>query len=493
MPAPSPNQPSFSPRHRWKIGFDVVIRTALVCAVVVMVNYLSAQFFHRFYLSPQTRVELSSRTVSVLHSLTNHVTVTLYYDRKDDFYPDIVALLNEYRTINPNISVRTVDYVRDAGEAEKVKEQYKLDSATDKNLVIFDCDGRIKIANGESLTQFTLEQVPAKNHNQRQLEFQRKPVAFRGEEMFTAILLVLESSHPFKAYFLQGHGEPSLADSGNFGFMKFAALLAQNYVAVTNLELLGDNTVPMDCSLLIIAGPTKPLSDLELQKIDQYLAQGGRLLALFNYASIRQPTGLEPILQRWGVNIGAHVVQDPKNTITGQDVVVRNFSQHPIVNPLTQLSLQMVLPRPVGRVDWQNPAAGAPQVDELAYSSPDSTLAGDSAEPPRSYPLMVAVEQKPVVGVANPRGNTRIVAVGDSVFLGNYYIEGSGNRDFLGYAVNWLLDRPSLLQGIGPRPVTEFRLLMTQTQRREVRWLLLGALPSVVLLLGGLVWLVRRK
>ena len=493
MPAPSPNQPSFSPRHRWKIGFDVVIRTALVCAVVVMVNYLSAQFFHRFYLSSQTRVELSSRTVSVLHSLTNHVTVTLYYDRKDDFYPDIVALLNEYRTINPNISVRTVDYVRDAGEAEKVKEQYKLDSATDKNLVIFDCDGRIKIANGDSLTQFTLEQVPAKNHNQRQLEFQRKPVAFRGEEMFTAILLVLETSHPFKAYFLQGHGEPSLADSGNFGFMKFAALLAQNYVAVTNLELLGDNTVPMDCSLLIIAGPTKPLSDLELQKIDQYLAQGGRLLALFNYASIRQPTGLEPILQRWGVNIGAHVVQDPKNTITGQDVVVRNFSQHPIVNPLTQLSLQMVLPRPVGRVDWQNPAAGAPQVDELAYSSPDSTLAGDSAEPPRSYPLMVAVEQKPVVGVANPRGNTRIVAVGDSVFLGNYYIEGSGNRDFLGYAVNWLLDRPSLLQGIGPRPVTEFRLLMTQTQRREVRWLLLGALPSVVLLLGGLVWLVRRK
>jgi hypothetical protein len=493
MPAPSPNQPSFSPRHRWKIGFDVVIRTALVCAVVVMVNYLSAQFFHRFYLSPQTRVELYSRTVSVLHSLTNHVTVTLYYDRKDDFYPDIVALLNEYRTINPKISVRTVDYVRDAGEAEKVKEQYKLDSATDKNLVIFDCDGRIKIANGDSLTQFTLEQVPAKNHNQRQLEFQRKPVAFRGEEMFTAILLVLETSHPFKAYFLQGHGEPSLADSGNFGFMKFAALLAQNYVAVTNLELLGDNAVPMDCSLLIIAGPTKPLSDLELQKIDQYLAQGGRLFVLFNYASIRQPTGLEPILQRWGVNIGAHVVQDPKNTITGQDVVVRNFSQHPIVNPLTQLSLQMVLPRPVGRVDWQNPPAGAPQVDELAFSSPDSVLEGDPAESPRSYPLMVAVEQKSIAGVVNPRGNTRIVAVGDSVFLGNYYIEGSGNRDFLGYAVNWLLDRPSLLQGIGPRPVTEFRLLMTQTQRREVRWLLLGALPSVVLLLGGLVWLVRRK
>jgi hypothetical protein len=115
MPAPSPNQPSFSLRQRWKIGFVMAVRTALVLAVVVMVNYLGSQFFHRFYLSSQTRVELSSRTASVLHSLTNHVKVTLYYDRKDDFYPDIVALLNEYRSVNPNISVRTVDYVRDAG------------------------------------------------------------------------------------------------------------------------------------------------------------------------------------------------------------------------------------------------------------------------------------------------------------------------------------------------------------------------------------------
>ena len=311
--------------------------------------------------------------------------------------------------------------------------------------------------------------------------------------MFTGMLLALENPHPLKAYFLQGHGEPSLSDSGKFGYLKFATTLAQNYIAVTNLELLGDNTIPMDCNLLIIAAPTTPLREPELQKIDQYLTQGGRLLAFFNYASIRQPTGLEPILQRWGVNVGYDYVKDPDNTITGQDVIVRKFGQHPVVSALAQVSLQMVLPRPIGRVDWQNPPAGAPQVDELADSGPSSILAGDQAEPPRSYPLMVAVEQKPVAGVASPRGNTRIIVAGDSIFLDNEVIEGGANRDFLSAAVNWLLDRPALLQGIGPRPVTEFRLLMTQDQRREVRWLLLGALPGAVLLFGGLVWLVRRK
>ena len=52
----------------------MVVRTALVLAVVVMVNYLGAQFFGRFYLSSQTRVQLSPRTLTVLKSLTNHVT-----------------------------------------------------------------------------------------------------------------------------------------------------------------------------------------------------------------------------------------------------------------------------------------------------------------------------------------------------------------------------------------------------------------------------------
>src|ERR1700690_2735701 len=138
MPADSKSQPSFSPGRRWKIGFDVVVRTALVLAVVVMVNDLEARWFKRFYLSSQTRVELSSQTLAILKSLTNHADVTLYYDTGDPegFYPDIVALLNEYRSANPRIAVKTVDYVRDAGEAQKIKELYKLNSPKAKNLVI---------------------------------------------------------------------------------------------------------------------------------------------------------------------------------------------------------------------------------------------------------------------------------------------------------------------------------------------------------------------
>jgi ABC-type uncharacterized transport system involved in gliding motility auxiliary subunit len=132
-------------------------------------------------------------------------------------------------------------------------------------------------------------------------------------------------------------------------------------------------------------------------------------------------------------------------------------------------------------------------VDELFATSEGGTLLENRNEPPHNYPLACAVEQKPVAGVNNPRGNTRIIVVGDDIFLGNYYIDSSGNRDFLNAAVNWLCDRPWLVAGIEPRPVTNFRLHLTRQQQRQLTWLLLGALPGGVLFFGWLVWLVRRK
>jgi hypothetical protein len=488
-------QSSFSPWRRWKIGLDVVVRTALALAVVVMVNYLAAKFFGRFYLSPQAQ-QLSTRTLSVVRSITNRVNVTAYYDTQDEgnYYPTIIALLDEYQSANPNISVKTVDYVRDAGEAQKIKEQYKLSSTTDKNLVIFDCVGRVRIVNGDELYQKKYEQIPNENPNEKEPEFRRKPIAFNGEMLFTAKLLEVENPKPLKAYFLQGHGELSLDDSRDQGYLKFGVILKENNITNVPLQLLGQNSVPDDCNLLIIAGPYGALGQIELQKIDQYLAQGGRLFMLFNYYSLKQPTGLEPIFARWGVNVLADVVQESQNTTSpGKDVITSNFSQHPVVNPLTGLALQLILPRPVGTVDLQNPPADAPKVDVLALSSPQSTLVGDPTAAPRSYPLMVAVEQRPVPGVANARGTTRMIVAGDSFFLGNRQIESAANRDFAGYAVNWLLDRTVLLEGIGPRPVTEFRLTMTRDQQKSVRWLLLGALPGAVLVFGWLVWLARRR
>ena len=126
-------------------------------------------------------------------------------------------------------------------------------------------------------------------------------------------------------------------------------------------------------------------------------------------------------------------------------------------------------------------------------SGPKSYLAGFEKAPPHPYPLIVAVEKGNVKGVITERGTTRMIITGDSLFLANQMIASARNRDFAGFAVNWLLDRPQLVEGIGDRPVDEYRLVMTNSQLQHSEWILLAGMPGAVLLLGGAVWLRRRS
>jgi hypothetical protein len=483
------SRPSFSPYRKWAIGLHVLLLVSVVLSVLVMVNYLSRDYFLRFHLSTRTKIELFPRTVSLLRSLTNQVKVTLYYDKDEELYSTVVDLLGEYRLVNPKITVQTVDYERDPGLAQKVKAKYNLSAPTDKNLVIFDCEGKVTVRDGNSLASYVLEQVP----DEKERKFRRKPAAFLGEMAFTAALLDVTSPKPLKAYFLQGHGEHPI-DSGDelSGYLKFAAILQQNYIQSEPLSLLGTNAVPLDCNLLVIAGPRDVIPEPELEKIEQYLYQGGRLLALFNFYSVTKNTGLERILAKWGVDVGHAVVKDPDNTISGTDVIVSSFGKHALVNSLLQSRLHMVLPRSVGQLKTHAQAADAPRVEEIAFSGPRASAASDLVSKP-PFSLVVAVEKGAIKDVITERGSTRMVVVGDSLFLGNRQIDSAANRDFAGCAVNWLLERTQLLAGLGPRPITQYQVVMTKSQLHQAQWVLLAGLPGVVLLLGSLVWLRRRK
>jgi ABC-type uncharacterized transport system involved in gliding motility auxiliary subunit len=490
MAAHSPSKkPSFSRGQKWAIALNTLLAVLMVSAVMVMMNYLSGRYFQRFQLSTRTRVELSSRTVHLLHSLTNEVRITLYYNRDEPLYSDIAELLKEYHFNNPKIIVETVDYDRDPGAAQDLKMKYNLGASTNKNLVIFDCAPNTKILPGAALMESTLEQVP----NAPEREFRRKPVAFRGEMLFTAALLAVTNPKPLKACFLQGHGEHRLDDEADpMGYLKFGGVLAQNHIQIQQLSLI-TNAVPADCNLLIIAGPKDPIPKVELDRIEQYVNEGGRLLVLFNALSANRLTGLEKSLAQWGILVGDAVIKDPKNSYSGTDIVVSDFRSCPAVNPLVGSQIEMVLPREISRTELPPQSVTGLKVEEIAFSGPDSFARNqEAASERRARPLMVAMENGTAKGVATERGLTRMLVVGDSIFLDNQLIEAAANRDFAGYAANWLLDRTLLLEGLGPRPVDEYRLSITKRQLQALQWILLGAMPGGILLFGGLVWLRRR-
>jgi ABC-type uncharacterized transport system involved in gliding motility auxiliary subunit len=487
----SSTRPSFSRGRKWAIGLNVVFTTLVVLSVVVMINYLSTHYLRRLYVSDNSRTELSPRTLDLLSKMTNRVEVILYYDKDDMFYKDIYELLRAYRAHCPNISLERVDFNRDPGKAMEIKAKYNLSAAEDKNLIIFDCEGRRRIVPGSVLPEYTYEQIT----NQPGLKYDYKLVSFKGELAFTASLLAVLNPKPLHACFLQGHGEHVVEETGDSGFLKFARALRLNNVRLSALQLLGTNTVPADCDLLVVAGPMDPIPQVELDRIQQYLNDGGRMLSLCRFSEGRE-TGMEKLLARWGVEFSDKTVKDPDATYTGNmtDLIVKRFTKHPVVSPLrdSESQIQLFLPRALRKIENQQ-ISDTLKVDEVAFSGPRSFLQQNNpAEQPQSYPVMVAVEKNPVKGAAE-RGPTRIFVVGDSMFLDNQAIEAGANLAFANNVFNWMLDRGIVLQGVGPKSMIGHRILLSTSEQKMLLWILLGALPGGVLLFGGLIWIRRRK
>ena len=482
--------PSFSLGRRWSTSLNVMLSVLAVVALVAMVNYLAARHFGRVPVSALAQTELHPQTRRILESVTNNVRVTIYYDREEPLYPLVNGLLKEYKFANARIGVETIDYQRDAGAAQLLKAKYKL--ATDKNLIIFHCNGNTKIVYEKELADLDLE--PLISGRSKEVRHN----AFKGELLFTSAIYSVTSPRALKAYFLKGHGEhlPDNTDRES-GFSRFGGLLKDNNVdwgIVTK-------DIPNDCSLLIIAGPQSALLPEEVVKIENYLNNGGRALIMFNVYSAERNTGLEEVLANWGVEVGRRVAMDPENTTQGRDLVAKDFGRHAISAPLINSGLHMIFPRPLRKAGRGTHKTDAPNVAELVFTSPSGAIVGEIREGVpypsptdvrTNVPLAVAVEKGKLAGLTADRGTTRIVAVGDSIFWANNMLDSLANRDFAALTVNWLLDRSQLLGSLAPRPIPEFRVVMTKSQMTAVRWMLLLGMPGSVLLVGAAVWAQRR-
>ncbi len=504
MPPPDSHPSGFSRGRRWLTTFNLLLATAAMLALVVMLNYLADGHFKRFFWGGATNHKLSPSTLRVLKSLTNDVTATIFYRHKEDVYTMIGSLLAEYKHANPaHLRVVDLDYVRSPAEAQILLARLGLDQ-TQKNFVAFEGNGHRQIVHGSKLSDYNLKDLL--EHN----EFRR--TAFRGEIYFTAAINFL--SHPVdqRAFFLAGHGERDPSDPSQLdgsGYTNFAGIL-KNELACDwqTLSLSQTDSIPADCKLLIIASGSQHkgnLSSNELFQIQAYLKHGnGRLLALLDNTE-----GLDPILKEWGVMVSDRRVIDPSpdvwsgggDFLASPAVDITGY-MHPIMRPLFRdhLGVRMLAPRPIFRpAAPASPDPGAPILTAVAVTGPlgeelpnDPALAvaGASPLPRTNYFLIVAIEQN----VINGQGGTRIVVAGDSDFLDDQMIDSAANHYFASQTLDWLLQRPGELDpAIGPRPIQEYEIFMSQSQRTRLRWLFLAAMPGSVLFLGALVWLRRRS
>lgn len=489
---------SFEPGRRFRIGFSVLVSVVALAAIGVMLNLVAARNQHRFDWSGANRFQLTPLSEKILSSLTNSVKITVLFSSKADMAGLTVGLLEEYERRSSWITLKTVDHRAEPAAANALRGHYKI-AADAANVVIFDCAGRTRMVYDTELSEFQADKDFLKTRQVRR-------AGFKGEMLFTSAIASVMDATQTKACFLQGHGEHKPESEEFYGYLKFSQLLADKNVVWEPLRLSGPrDQIPADCQLIIIAGPqTAPLPE-EISRLDEFLDRGGRLLLLPNPIQLSrgETTGFEGLLRKWGVALVKTAAADEVNSARGADVQTTTFSAHPITAPLTRVEGLLLFPNPrvVSVLPPDLRTADTPAGENLVFTSTNGITRsgfrdGVSFSIPKfdkrgEIPMAAAVEKGGLDGVAANRGATRIVVIGDSWMFGNEYISAGSNRDFANLTLAWLLDRSNFL-AIGPRPLSEYRLNLTDRQMTVLRTALLAGMPGVVLTLGFAVWFRRR-
>ena len=475
---------------RFLSNLNAFAAVMLALVLAQMIGFVALRNPIRLNLSGRTYYDLSDRTLNLLDELEEQVDVIVFFQEEHQLYEDIENLLEEYQYHSRNIRVEWVDPARDLSRTEKLANQYGL---TEAQVVVFDMGDRSKVVNQTALAGYTL----GDGRSEPTLE------SFKGEQAFSSAIYGLMQGEVPMVYFLVGHGERRISDFDQMsGYSKIGINVLRDNLEAQELMLSEEKQIPDDAATLVIAGPDKKMDSVEVEMIEDYLDRGGRVLLLIDAL---KETGLEPLVRRWGIELRDDIVVDPENTLRGSDVHVRRYNAHPICMEMDSI-IQFILPRsiePMVNGDNGASAEDRPVVVPLFYTSDKSWSETQVEESTAQFDENTGDKRGPFsLGVAVERGATqevldvqikpsRMVVFGDSDFASNSGLVG-GNTDLFMSALNWLLDREELI-AIAPKPVEEVRLSLSQKQLRGLVWINVAGIPAVAMVLGLLVWFVRRK
>ncbi|HKV55071.1 MAG TPA: DUF4350 domain-containing protein [Candidatus Binataceae bacterium] len=456
-----------------RYGANAAIYSIAFVGLLIAINYLAARHPYKFDTTSEKAFSLSPQSLSVVKKLTKRLK--LYGFVQEGRSTTAESLYQEYAYASPRISYELVDPNRHP----ELADRFKVATMNTTHLQYGGDKG-----SGDNVTDMT-------------------------EAALTNGIIKLISTATKQVCFTSGEGEADPDDAENpngFGELK-KALEGENY-EVKKINLVTEVEVPSDCTVLVVAGPTRPLVPHAIDAINGYLGQGGRTLVMFQPLrpdkSITE-TALETLVADWGVKANNDVVVDQEVRLfagpaLGLNPLVTAYVPHPItagfdkqtVFPMTR-SLDPVAPPKPGLT--VTPLA---KTSDTSWAETDLTQlfekqsarfgGGDTKGP---VTVATAVEAN-LDQLKRGKGTARLVIFGDTDFASNQYLENFFNHDFIMNSVDWLAGQANSIS-IRPRELRASRFSLTIGEFDVVFVLSVLLVPELLLIIGIAVWWERRN
>lgn len=456
---------------RVKYGTYSTVVAMIFLAILVMINLVVGQFNRSFDTTKDKLFGLSSETQQVLDNMTSKVTI--YTTSKTGSSDSI-----EYR----------VEQV-----LMQYKQKSKVGSLSVENIDLYLHPDFAKNYNSEDKPVSTGSIIVVSNDKYRVISesdyYDSENGQFSIESAITSAIQFVDAEESPAVYFVTGHGE---AEPENFSSLSKQMSLA-NY-SVKTINLLEDN-IPTDCAVLMITPCSRDYSDVEAQKVKDYLTSAGRVYCIIGGIDTANCKNLMGIINSYGLTVNSGYIYegDENSYMMYPYAVLPTIAKSDITSQITEKGYKVLA---VASQALENTEIKKKDVEiepllttsKKSYVKEGENKAVSKESGDKSGPFNIAVSVK------DKSNDSKLIVTGCSYYLVEPNVDSmvnGANATFVISGLNWLNDQSDNIY-ISPKDIMTETIVVDEASASKLKILAWAVIPVIIFVIGFAVWAVRR-
>lgn len=403
-----------------------------------------------------------------------------------------VDLAKQYKKANTRISVEAVD----ATSRPDLAEKYGIDAGSEG--IIVECGAKSKVLTSSDLVTYDMTTY--------------ETISIAEEKLTSSILAVATDRVP-KVYFLEGYSDFKLSNNMNY----LGIYLSNEVTEIETLDILTEGKVPDDCDTLIICTPKKDFDDIAANAIVNYINSGRNILWLNSaVTAVQDFPNVNKILSLYGIKpfeTGIIMETDTSKMLQGTPNIIKpDVSYSKITKDIATdsgaLFINATKINLVSDEELENLKVDKTELlnaSEKSYFRTNFNIQSDAkTDSDLEGGFLVGVELDKTITEANEENGTKavtskMVIYGENYFITDYPVSNyssvtvfqlANNKDLMLNSIAYLVDRE---EDITARKSTGTVTYMATEQEDTIIKIIIFAVPSLIIIAGIVVWIVRRR